>query len=107
MATKETTIAYILDQLSGLKSMRARKMFGGYVVYYQNQGMALACYDELFVKTTEPGKKFAAGKYTEGFPYPGAKAAMHISGDLLEDGKFMCELIRVTAQALPAAKLKK
>lgn len=106
MATKESTIEYMLDQLSGVKDVRARKMFGEYAVYCQDKVVALVCDDELFVKITEPGKKFVGKQYQEGFPYPGAKAAMHIGGDMLEDQKFVSELIRLTAKALPAAKQK-
>ncbi len=107
MATKQETIEYLLDQLSGVKDVRARKMFGEYALYCQDKVVALVCDDELFVKITDPGKKFAGKKYVEGSPYPGAKPAMHISGDLLEDRKFVSELVRVTAEALPVPKPKK
>lgn len=107
MATKEATIEYILDQLSGVKDVRARKMFGEYALYSQDKVVALVCDDELYVKITEPGRTFTGKHYAEGFPYPGAKAAMYISGDLLEDRKFVCELIHLTAQALPTPKPKK
>ncbi len=80
MATKESTIEYILDQLSGVRDVRARKMFGEYAVYCQDKVVALVCDDELFVKVTEPGKQFIGKQYQEGFPYPGAKPPMHISG---------------------------
>ncbi len=107
MATKESTIEYILDQLSAVKDVRARKMFGEYALYCQDKVVALVCDDELFVKVTEPGKQFVGKQYQEGFPYPGAKAAMYIRGDMLEDQKFVSELILLTAKALPAAKSKK
>lgn len=107
MATKESTIEYILDQLSGVKGVRARKMFGEYAVYCQDKVVALVCDDELFVKITEPGKKFIGKNYQEGFPYPGAKVAMHIGGDMLEDAKFVSELVRLTTDALPLPKQKK
>lgn len=107
MATKESTIEYIVDQLSEVKGVRARKMFGEYALYCQDKVVALVCDDELFVKITEAGKVFVGKQYQEGFPYPGAKAAMHISGDMLEDRKFVSELIRLTTKALPVAKSKK
>ncbi len=107
MATKQSTIDYLLDQLDGLKNTRARKMFGEYALYTDNKVVALVCNDELFVKITEPGKKLLDKNYKEGFAYPGAKASMHIEGDILEDKKFLQELIQVTAKALPEAKQKK
>jgi TfoX/Sxy family transcriptional regulator of competence genes len=107
MSTKQSTIDYLLDQLSGLKNVRARKMFGEYALYCREKVVALVCDDELFVKITVPGKQFVGKNYEEGFAYQGAKPSMHIPGDLLEDQKFLCELIDVTAGALPPAKIKK
>lgn len=107
MSTKQSTIDYLLDQLSEVGDVRARKMFGEYALYCENKVVALVCDDELFVKITEPGKKFAGKHYEEGFAYKGAKASMHISGDLLEDRKFICSLITITAKALPVPKPKK
>lgn len=106
MATKQATIDYLLDQLRDIKDVRARKMFGEYALYSQDKVVALVCDDELFVKITEPGKKFVGKKYMEGYPYPGAKAAMHINGSLLEDIKFITELIRLTATVLPVPRPK-
>ncbi len=107
MATKQSTIDYLLDQLAGLKNIRSRKMFGEYALYADDRVVALVCNDELFVKITEAGKKLLSENYKEGFAYPGAKASMHISGDLLEDKLLLQELIALTAKALPEAKQKK
>ncbi|MEK7161220.1 MAG: TfoX/Sxy family protein [Patescibacteria group bacterium] len=96
-----------MDQLSGVQGVRARKMFGEYALYCQEKVVALICDDEVFVKITEPGKKLVGENYQEGFAYPGAKASMHVTGDLLEDRKFICELITQTALALPVLKPKK
>ena len=111
MATSESTINYILDQIISLNGARARKMFGEYALYCsstdgQEKVVALVCDNELFVKITEQGKQFVGDKYEEGFPYPGAKPAMLISGDLIEDRRFICELISITADSLPAPKPK-
>ncbi len=107
MATKQSTIDFILDQLSDIEGVRARKMFGEYALYAKEKVVALVCDDELFVKITEPGKQFVADEYAEGFPYKGAKPAMHISGDLLEDRSFLTQLIMITAEVLPLPKPKK
>lgn len=106
MATKKSTIDYLLDQLSSEK-VRAKAMFGEYALYCQGKVVALVCDDKLFVKITEPGKKFIGKNYEEGYAYPGAKASMHISGDLWEDARFMSELILITAKSLPEAKPKR
>ena len=107
MATKKETIDFIFDQLRALDGLRAQKMFGEYALYYQQKVVALVCDDELFVKITDKGKEFAEGKYTEKSPFPGAKKWLHISADLLEDTDFASELIRITAEVLPAQKPKK
>ena len=107
MATKQSTIDYLLDQLSNISDVRARKMFGEYALYCQDKVVALVCDDELFVKITAEGKKFVGKNYEEGIPYSSAKPYMHVSGDMLEDQKFLGELISITAKSLPVAKPKK
>jgi TfoX/Sxy family transcriptional regulator of competence genes len=107
MSTKQSTIDYLLDQLSEIKNVRARKMFGEYALYCQEKVVALICDDELFIKITAPGKKLLGKNYAEGFAYPGAKASMQISGDLLEDREFLRNLIELTAQALPTPSQKR
>lgn len=106
MATKQSTIDYLLDQLSSVKEIRVRKMFGEYALYCQEKVVALVCDDELFVKITEPGKEAVGKHYKEGIAYPGAKPALHITGDLLEDRKFLAKLIFITAKSLPVPKQK-
>lgn len=106
MATTQATIDYLLDQLSGVKDVRARKMFGEYALYCQDKVVALVCDDELFVKITEPGKKLVGKYYEEGFPYPGAKPSMRIPGDLVEDRALLGALIVAVAKVLPTPKPK-
>lgn len=103
MATSEATMAYILDQLQSLRGLRARKMFGEYAVYYQEKVVALVCDNELFVKITPEGKALLGEQYAEGLPYPGAKSAMRIAPEVLEDADRLSGIIRVTARALPSA----
>lgn len=107
MATKQSTIDFLLDQLSQVRGVRARKMFGEYALYCQDKVVALVCDDELFVKITPEGKKLVGKNYEEGYAYKGAKASLHISFDLLEDKDFISNLILVTAKALPPPKPKK
>lgn len=106
MATKQATADFIVDQLSSLANIRTRKMFGEYALYYEDKVVALICDDELFVKITEAGRELMGEYYQEGLAYPGAKPSMLISGDLLEDRKWLAQLIMVTYENLPAAKMK-
>ena len=106
MATKQRTIDFLLDQLNTLRQVRARKMFGEYALYHGDKVVALVCDDQLFVKITAPGKALVGERYAEGEAYPGAKPSMLIGAEDLDDHEQLCELIRVTAAALPTPKPK-
>lgn len=107
MATKQSTIDYLQDQLAAVPGISARKMFGEYALYCEGRVVALVCSDELFVKITAPGKAFVGQYYEEGLAYPGAKPSMHIGGDRLEERDWLCALIRLTADNVPLPKPKK
>ena len=107
VSTRPSTIDFFLDQLSGLADVHARKMFGEYALYRGDKVVALVCDNQLFVKITAPGKAVVGADYQEGEAYPGAKPSMLVGGDLIEDDERLCELIRVTAAALPPPKPKK
>ncbi len=100
MATRPETVDYILGQASGGLTVAARKMFGEYALYADGKLVALICDDQLFVKPTASGRAFI-GVVTEAAPYKGAKPSFLIEGDRLEDGDWLAELVRVTADGLP------
>jgi DNA transformation protein and related proteins len=106
MATKQSTIDYLQDQLATVPGVSARKMFGEYALYCQGRVVALVCDDELFVKITDPGQAFVGQYYQEGRAYPGAKPSMHISGDRIEDREWLGKLIQITADNVPLPKAK-
>ena len=105
MATDATFVAFILDQLSGLPGVSARKMFGEYALYSETKVVALICENQLFVKPTDAGRKHL-GTPIEAPPYPTAKPCFLIQ-DALDDREGLRKLISVTAQALPMPKAKK
>jgi TfoX/Sxy family transcriptional regulator of competence genes len=107
MATSQSTIDFILDQLSNVEKVSARKMFGEYALYCQGKVVGLVCDDILYLKITEPGKKFVGPDYQEGHAYPGAKVSMVIEGDKIEDSDWLSELVKITADSLPLPKPKK
>lgn len=104
MATTQRTIDFLLDQLSALTGVRARNMFGEYALYLDDKVVALVCDNQLFVKITPAGKAWVGERFEEGEPYPGAKPAMLVGADEIEDGDQLAQLLRVTAAALPASK---
>lgn len=107
MKTSQNTIDFLLDQLSSLPQVHARKMFGEYALYYDEKVVALVCDNQLFVKLTPPGRALLGERCVEGTAYPGAKPSLLIGAEEIEDGERLCELVRVTADALPAPQPKR
>jgi DNA transformation protein and related proteins len=104
MTTTQSTIDFLLDQLSSLPGVRARRMFGEYALFCQEKVVALVCDNQLFVKITPAGKALVGERYKEGQAYPGARPSMVIGAEEIEDADRLCELLRVTAAALPPPK---
>lgn len=107
MATKQSTIDFILDQSRSAGNVSARKMFGEYALYCDGKVVGLVCDDTLFIKITEPGKAFVGKYYHEGHAYPGARVSMAIDGDQIEDREWLSKLISITADNVPLPKPKK
>lgn len=105
MATRQSTVDFILDQIAEAGAVTAKKMFGEYALYCDTKVVALVCDDQLFVKPTEAGKTFI-NNFIEGIPYPGAKPYLLISAELWDEREWLSQLIRITALELPAPKKK-
>jgi TfoX/Sxy family transcriptional regulator of competence genes len=107
MSTSVDTITYIHDQLAHLgPRIRSRKMFGEYALYCDEKVVALICDDTVYVKITPAGKAFVGDTYRTGFPYPGAKPAIELNSDFLDNPSRFCELTELTAKSLPLPKSK-
>ena len=100
MASRQTTVDFIIEQMAGAGAVSARKMFGEYAVFCDGKLVALICDDQLFVKPTKAGRAHI-GDPIEAPPYKGAKPSFLIDGDAWEDAAWMAALIRVTAAELP------
>ena len=105
MATTQSTIDFLLDQLSGAGTPSAKKMFGEYCLYLAGKPVGLVCDDQLFLKPTKAGQAMLDA-VVEGSPYPGAKPHLLITADHWEDAGWLCELVRATARELPLPKPK-
>jgi TfoX/Sxy family transcriptional regulator of competence genes len=106
MSSLQTTVDFILEQISAAGNVSARKMFGEFGVYCDGKIVALICNDQLFVKPTSSGRAFL-GEVVEAPPYEGAKPSFLIDDNRWDDAEWMAQLIRLTAQDLPAPKAKK
>lgn len=105
MASKQTTVDFIVEQLSSAGIVSGKKMFGEYGIYCDEKMVALVCDDQLFVKPTSGGKDFL-GECSEGPPYPGAKPCFIISGEKWDDHEWLSQLIKITSAQLPNPKKK-
>lgn len=106
MATHQSTVDHILEQISNAGTVHAKKMFGEYCIYCDEKVVALVCDNEFFVKVTTAGEAFL-GECEKRPAYPGAKPSFYISGDRWDDSDWMAQLIKISASALPKPKSKK
>ena len=105
MATRQSTVDFLLEQMADAGSVEAKKMFGEYTLYLGGKIVALVADDQLFIKPTAGGKALI-GDFVEGCPYPGAKPCLLIPGDRWDDREWLVRLVKLTAAELPAAKKK-
>ena len=105
MATSQATMDFLLDQLSGLAGVSAKKMFGEYCLYLAGKPVGLVCDDQLYLKPTGAGGVLLR-QPVEAPPYPGAKLHWLITADLWEDREGLCRLIVATDGELPQPRPK-
>ena len=106
MATKATTVEYLLQQMEPLQIVSAKKMFGEYGVFAEGKTIALVCDDQLFVKPTSAGRDYLE-EIEEAPPYPGAKDWLLITEDKWDDSQWLCELVAITIREVPLPPPKK
>src|SRR5512138_2546087 len=102
MASDQSFVEFIVDQLRDAGTVRYRKMFGKYALYCEEKVVALICDNQLFVKPTAGGKAYI-GDAVEAPAYPGAKMSYLIE-EKYEDAEWLSGLIRITQMELPAPK---
>ncbi|MFH0878834.1 MAG: TfoX/Sxy family protein [Lentisphaerota bacterium] len=105
MASDESFVEFVADQMGNAGEITYLKMFGEYAVYCNEKVVALICDNQLFVKPTEGGRKYI-GAVVEAPPYPGAKMYFLIE-DAFEDREWIGGLIKITARELPPPKAKR
>ena len=103
MASDQEFVKFVCEQLSGAGDISSRRMFGEAAVYLGDKVIGLVCDNQFFVKPTDPGRA-KIGAPTEAPPFPGATNWFLMTD--LDDPEFLVELVRITAAALPAPKVK-
>lgn len=105
MASDLSLVEFIVEQMGGAGEITYIRMFGEFGVYCDGKIIGLICDNKLFVKQTEAGRSFI-GDIVEAPPYPGAKPSLLIE-EKIEDGKWLSQLIKLTAAELPEPKPKR
>jgi len=100
MASDQSFVDFIVDQMSEAGVITYRKMFGEYGLYCNGKIVALICDNRLFVKPTNGGRAFI-GNVVEAPAYPGAKPSILIE-EQIEDKNWLSQLIRISFDELPA-----
>jgi TfoX/Sxy family transcriptional regulator of competence genes len=104
MASDQSFVDYVCEQIAAAGRISHRRMFGEYAVYCDGKVVALVCDNQFFLKPTAGGRVLLP-KLKEGFPYPGAKPWIVVD-EWLDDDAFVAQLVRVTAAELPMPKAK-
>lgn len=106
MATSQSTIDFLLDQLGGCGPVTTRKMFGEYCLYFSGKPIGLVCDNQLFLKPTTAARALMH-EPLEGVPYPKARPHLLVSADLWDDRQSLCQWVIATYDALLQVPLTK
>lgn len=106
MATQARTVAFVLEQLGGMPGVAVRPMFGEYGLSCDGKHVGVICRDRLYLKITPQARALAPGAPEEP-PYTGAKPALLVEADRMDDAEWLCTLVAATAAALPMPKRRK
>jgi len=104
MASDQSFVDFIVDQMKDAGTIFQRKMFGEHAIYCDGKVVALICRNQLYVKPTKKGRAYI-GNVVESSPYPGAKSHFLIE-DAFEDRDWIGGLIKLTASELPLSGKK-
>ena len=103
MASDREFVTFVCEQLHGAGEIASKRMFGEAAIYLNGKVVGLVCDNQLFLKATEPGR-VKIGSPVEAPPFPGANNWFLMTD--LDDPEFLADLVRATAEALPAPKIK-
>ena len=104
MASSETYLQFILDQLEGLEGITSRKMMGEYLLYFQGKVFGGIYDDRFLIKVTKAGRALLPHCEQE-LPYPGAKLMFLVED--VDEKAFLQRLVVETSRELPEPKTKK
>ena len=105
MASDQSYVDFIVDQIDYSGEITQKKMFGEYGLFVDGKIFALICDNQLFIKPTEGGRAFIQ-EVVEAPPYAGAKNYFLIN-EKQEDRLWLSELVSIMVQELPEPKKRK
>ena len=103
MASSQEYLDYVRAQANGPWTLRARKMFGDWMVYADDRPILLVCDNTVFVKIVPELAALMAGA-ERGLPYEGAKE--HYILDI-DDTDLARQVVAVLETVTPLPKPKK
>ena len=104
MASSNSYLEFIMDQLSGLDGISWHAMMGEYILYYKGKIIGGIYDDRFLVKLTKSAVSMMP-KATKELPYEGAKEMLLV--DDVENRAFLEELLTAMYEELPAPKSRK
>lgn len=103
MASKESFVTFVCDQLQGVGTVRSRKMFGDYMIYVNDKPLLLLCDDTVFVKKL-PALAELLQNAPCGVPYEGAKEQYILDP---EDMNLLRKVVAIVEPITPFPKARK
>ena len=103
MATSLDFINYVCEQLDGIGNVTYKKMFGEYMVYFNDKPVVIVCDNTAFVKQLDCIKEYMKNA-SIGIPYDGAKE--HYILDI-DDSNFSKKIITEIEKVTPLPKKRK
>lgn len=104
MASDLDFVEFVCEQIRGAGQVSHRRMFGEFAVYCDGKVVGFVCDNQFFLKPTSVGKALLE-RVKEAPPYPGAKPYYLLDAQL-DEAELAAAIVRATADALPAPKLK-
>ncbi len=110
MSSGSDYVDYLLELLSPLGSVRAKRMFGGHGMYLEDLMFGLVANDELYLKVDDGNRQAFEDRGLEPFTYMGKNKPVrmsyyHAPEEALEESEVLCDWARdAIAAALRARK---
>ena len=100
MACSEEFIDFVYSQIKDTGTVRAKKMFGDWMIYVDEKPIVIACDNICFVKMLPAARDIMADALT-GYPYDGAKPHYIL---YMEHREKAVEVIRALLPVIPYPK---